>query len=135
MICNPIGDPAITSPILPHGIGNISFRAKRGNATADPCNVLIQWSTDKVAWTTIDNVSITQTGYTDINKDDFVGDGFNITNNNIYLRIVNDKSVDNNILYLDDIRIEPSPTSGPNWDFSDYADGWFASYDNWNVVY
>ncbi len=41
--------------------------------------------------------------------------------------------MDNNILYLDDIRIEPSPTSGPNWDFSDYADGWFASYDNWNV--
>ncbi len=128
------GEPAIISPLLPHGAGNISVRAKRGSQSSSPCKLIFQWSTDKTTWNTIANkdITISDANWKYYNKDNLVGGAFNITNENIYLRLVNDTA--DNSLFLDDIRIEPSPTTGGNWNFENgFADGWFASYDNWTV--
>lgn len=127
------GSPAVISPILPHGAGNISVCAKRGSGSDSSCKLIFQWSTDKTTWNTIANsdITISSTSWNYYDSSDMVGYGFNITNENIYLRLVNDTV--NSSLFLDNIMIEPSPTTAPNWDFETDADGWFASYGNWFV--
>ena len=130
---NPAGQPSVVSPLLTHGAGTISFKNKRGTATSASCNLLIEYSTNKIDWELKRTISLGNTSYQTHRE------VLDIPVANIYVRLVNDKNVDNNTLYLDNITIEPSPTLGPNWTFdNDDADGWFATHGNWaanNNVY
>ncbi len=123
---NATGEPVLISPLMEHGIGSISLRAK---ARSGNCRLIAEWSDDQTTWHNITSKDINNTSFADVN----LGMVIDVNTPNVYLRLRNDKSLANNgYLSIDDVRIQPSPTLAPNFNFANNtADGWFATYGNW----
>jgi len=120
--------PNIRSPQLTHGLGKISFEHYK--QVGDNSTVVVEWSTNEVAWTTILPLSITApTTWSTLSLT-----SYDVPQSNVYVRIINSTNTPNSRVRLRNIRFEPSHTQGPHWDFTTTTNGWSDPEGTWNIA-